>query len=178
MSYVPGTKLSYGNDLDTATVLTDGAVMVTMLEGSHWREIMKLADWLILGMGKVTVVYSPSTSVPAAPAVPAVPVPAVPVPAAPAVPVPAVPVIVEAADYPYSSLVERTKFKWFLNKEHYCVAIQTRKGLLQVKYINQCACRDVSCGESYDKIYFNTYNDWIKSLPYEGAGGKVTITAP
>jgi len=174
MSYAPGTKLSYGNDaltnsvLDTATVLTDGAVMVTMLDGSHWREIMKLADWLVLGEGKVTVVYSPPTSAP---------VPSVPsVPSTPAAPV--APVIVEAVDYPYTNIVDRTKFKWVLDQENYCVAVQTRKGVLQVKSINQCACRDISCGETYDKILFKSHYEWIKSLPNEGAGGKVTITAP
>ena len=188
MSYVPGTKLSYGNDpltdsvLDTATVLTDGAVMVTMLDGSHWREIMKLADWLVLGEGKVTVVYSPPTSapvpsVPSVPVAPVAPVAPVPVPV-PAPSVPVAPVIVEAVDYPYTNIVERTKFKWVLDQENYCVAVQTQKGVLQVKSINQCPCRDISCGESYDKILFKSHYEWIKSLPNEGAGGKVTITAP
>jgi hypothetical protein len=81
-------------------------------------------------------------------------------------------------NYPYSYIVDRTKFKWVLDKENYRVAVQTSKGVLQVKSVMQCACRDISCGESYDKTLYKNFDDWIDSLPNEGAGGRVTITAP
>jgi len=87
--YSPGTKLAYdaygmpaympqvfpkkvvrGNGLadvtyrNTATVLTEGKVMITKVGGLHAREIMQLSDWLILADGaKIVVLSTPSHEV-------------------------------------------------------------------------------------------------------------------
>jgi len=176
MSYSPATKLSYNDGSEEAIVLTDGIVMITMVGGVPWRERMKLADWLILAEDKAVVSYIPNAPVATAPATaPATPV-ATQAPETTDAPV--TPVSIKYENYPYSYIVDRTKFKWVLDKENYCVAVQTSKGVLQVKSIRQCPCRDVSCGESYDKTLYKTFEDWIKSLPNEGASGRVTITAP
>lgn len=52
MPYAPGTKLSYSNGRQCATVLTEGDAMVTVADGVEWREKMRLADWLILADGQ------------------------------------------------------------------------------------------------------------------------------
>ena len=56
VSYAPGTKLSYNghSGRETAIVLTDSKVMLTMSRGQDWREKMLLEDWLILAGSKVT----------------------------------------------------------------------------------------------------------------------------
>lgn len=56
MSYTPGMKLSYANDAESATVLTNDQVMITTTGGNPWRERMSLADWLILAGGNDIVV--------------------------------------------------------------------------------------------------------------------------
>lgn len=56
--YPPSTKLSYARDSESATVLTDGLVMVTMSQNTPCRNLMKLADWLILAEGTERIVES------------------------------------------------------------------------------------------------------------------------
>ena len=59
MEYTPGTKLSYANDTERCTVLTDGMVLLTRVWGEDWYEQMKLDDWLILAEGEEQVHFSP-----------------------------------------------------------------------------------------------------------------------
>ena len=54
--YEPGTRLSYDNGAECATVLTNGMAMITVAQGSAWREKMSLDDWLILADGNERVV--------------------------------------------------------------------------------------------------------------------------
>jgi hypothetical protein len=162
MSYAPSTRLSYNNGRDTATVLTDGMVMTTMADGVPWRQYMKLIDWLFLSAPEVI------------PIVEATPEKAV------------------RQDIPsYTKAHERTKFKWVLDKNNYRVAVQTKKGVLQVKSVidgggevhTNCNC--VPCWEYYNnapwrrlpliKKNFNNYSDWVNSLP---EGGKISIEEP
>ena len=63
MSYTPGTKLSFKNGTECATVLTNNMVMATIVQGAPWRERMPLADWLILAEGEETVVPSDSEAI-------------------------------------------------------------------------------------------------------------------
>ena len=60
--YVPSTKLSYARGSECATVLTDGLVMVTISQDISCRNIMKLADWLILAEGTERVLESKKCS--------------------------------------------------------------------------------------------------------------------
>jgi len=54
--YEPGTRLSYNNGSECATVLTNGMVMITLANDAPWREKMSLDDWLILADGEERVV--------------------------------------------------------------------------------------------------------------------------
>jgi hypothetical protein len=174
MSYEPGTRLSYNNGLDTAIVLTDGMVMATIFVGSvpscHY---MKIADWTVLATMQT-----------------------------PPPPTPEQPIKEEDPVYfsyyedtkiknipAYTERYEGTKFKWILDKNNYRVAIQTKKGVLQVKSVTDGGgdvhthCNCIPCWEYHsnapwrprlplNKKFFANYEEWVKSLPPDG---KITI---
>jgi hypothetical protein len=60
MSYSPGTKLSYADGMECATVVTNGNVIVT--KGLCRSQLLKLDDWLILAASeRVQEEYIPLT---------------------------------------------------------------------------------------------------------------------
>ena len=79
-----------------------------------------------------------------------------------------------------------TKFKWILNQETYRVAIQTAKGVLQVKSVTDgagevhedaCVCDRCLYNERLPlkTILFHNEDAWRSSLPH---GGIITTTMP
>ena len=79
-----------------------------------------------------------------------------------------------------------TKFKWILNEETYRVAIQTAKGVLQVKSVTDgggevhddaCACDRCLYNERLPlkTTLFHNEDEWRASLPH---GGIITTTMP
>jgi hypothetical protein len=154
MTYTSGNKLSY--DDSSATVLTDGMVMVT--SGLGYGQQMKLVDWLILAEGREKLVSKP----------------------------------VQAQEAPKTYAVG-TKFRWQLNPETYRVAIQTPKGVLQVKSVtngggqvhpDSCNC-DYCPNPSYPPAYrrprpllkenFSDFEAWRASLP-NATDSQITTT--
>lgn len=86
-----------------------------------------------------------------------------------------------------------TKLKWVLNEETYRVAIVTKKGVLQVKSVQdgggECHEEGCGCGHCWEylhnapwrhqlplkKTFFASEADWRKSLP---SSGEVIVTCP
>jgi len=181
MNYIPGTKLSYANDTERCTVLTDGMVLLTRVWGEDWYEQMKLEDWLILAEGEEQVHFSPKRKSE----------------------FPCSQTYCEAGYEAYKALEDKggsyydcwdadkearascknhftssqnnalidpvyyigTKFSWTdsINPEKYRVAIQTRRGVLEVK-----------TDEGSSKKFFESPVAWRKSL----SKGPVRITSP
>ena len=155
MSYAPSTKLSYNRMEDCATVLTGGMVMIT--KGLGRGTMIKLEDWLILAEGDHQEEYIPLPKVE--------PKVAEPLP--------------KAAE-PF--LEVGTKMTWVLNPETYRIAVQTAKGILQVKSVTDGGGEVDRFGPLAQyghypllKTPFESYSAWLKSLP---PGGKTTITTP
>jgi hypothetical protein len=189
MEYTPGTKLSYANDTERCTVLTDGMVLLTRVWGEDWYEQMKLEDWLILAEGEEQVHFSPKKKSE----------------------FPCSETYCEAGYDAYKSLEDKggsyydcwdadkkarnscknhylkaiigftpysskpafldpvhyvgTKFSWTdaINPEKYRIAIQTRKGVLEVK-----------TDEGPSKKFFESPASWKKTL----RKGPIKITSP
>jgi len=179
MDYTPGTKLSYANDTERCTVLTDGMVLLTRVWGEDWYEQMKLEDWLILAEGEEQVHFSPKKKHTCSET------------------------YCEAGYEAYKALEDRggsyydcweadkkafntcknhtlkipnlplvdpvhyigTKFSWTgaINPEKFRIAIQTRKGVLEVK-----------TDEGSAKKFFESPAAWRNSL----SKGSVRITSP
>jgi hypothetical protein len=166
MSYAPSTKLSYNRAEECATVLTGGMVMIT--KGLGRGTMIKLEDWLILAEGDQQEEYIPLPKV-------AEPLPKEEPKAEPkaAEPLP------KAAE---SFLEVGTKMTWTLGPETYRIAVQTAKGILQVKSVTDGGGEIDRFGPLAQyghypllKTPFASYTDWLKSLP---PGGKMTITTP
>lgn len=86
-----------------------------------------------------------------------------------------------------------TKLKWVLNEETYRVAIVTKKGVLQVKSVQdgcgECHDNDCACGPCWEHLHnapwrpqlplkktlFENEAEWRKSLP---SSGRVVVTRP
>jgi len=123
MSYAPKAMLSYADDRGSATVLTEGNVMVT--KGLGLGQIMKLADWIILAHGaRIVEDYIPLDTMVSQPEAEPKPEPE-----------------------PLNPLSIGCKLRWTLNQETYRVAIQTAKGVLQVKSVTDGAgeCHEDGC---------------------------------
>jgi len=166
--------LSYADERGTATVLTEGNVMVT--SGLGTGQMMKLADWIILAHGaRIVELYIPlDVSMPELEPV------AQPEPVA-------MPEL--------KPLAIGCKLRWTLNQETYRVAIQTDKGVLQVKSVTDGAgechedgCTCTPCAElrmvppapwrtrrPLKKALFANEITWKASLP---EGGTIEITGP
>lgn len=145
MSYASRTKLSC--DSSACTVLNDDYVFVMSGLGAGQR--MPLADWrIIIGGETVREDYLPLPA-------------AEPEPAAMAQPY-APPTAASAAADPVG-----TKLVWSATTQpfqNYCVAIQTKHGVLQVKKVSS---RDGYAVELARQM-FPTYEAWLATLPSEG----------
>jgi hypothetical protein len=155
MSYAPSTKLSYNRAEECATVLTGGMVMIT--KGLGRGTMIKLEDWLILAEGDQQEEY--------------IPLPKEEPKEEPKVAEPQEPF-----------LEVGTKMTWTLGPETYRIAVQTAKGILQVKSVTDGGGEIDRFGPLAQyghypllKTPFASYTDWLKSLP---PGGKTTITTP
>ena len=141
MSYASRTKLSC--DSSACTVLTDDYVFVTSGLGANQR--MPLADWrIIIGDETVREDYLPLEPV------------GTPAP-------PPQPEVVTAA----SVAPVGTKWVWSATVQpfqNYCVAIQTKHGVLQVKKVSN---RDGYAVELARQM-FPTYEAWFATLSPEG----------
>lgn len=186
MSYAPRTKLSC--DSSSCVVLNDDYVFVSSGLGVNQR--MPLADWRII-IGSETIrdefiplagaIHSGSraaaefTPLGQAPTLWSAPEPiGTPAPEpAPNAPQTAAAIAVAAAQ----PAAVGTKWVWTLadTPHNYCVAIQTRQGVLQVKKVS---CSDPQ-GADYSielaRKMFPTYKAWVDSLPM---GGAVSNTLP
>lgn len=180
MPYAPKTMLSYADERGTATVLTEDKVMVT--SGLGTGQMMKLADWIILAHGaRIVELYIPlDDSMPELEPV--------------AQPEPVVPAMVSPVPE-LKPLAIGCKLRWTLNQETYRVAIQTDKGVLQVKSVTDGAgechedgCTCTPCAElrmvppapwrtrrPLKKMLFANEITWKASLP---EGGTIEITGP
>ena len=188
MSYTPRTKLSC--DSSACTVLNDGYVFVTSGLGANQR--MPLADWRIIIGGEALreefiplagaihsgsaasaefiplagVIHSPLGQAPTLWSAPEPLGTPAPEPAPDAPPTAAAIAVAAAAAAPVG-----TKWRWATDEHNYCVAIQTKYGVLQVKK------RSWSPGTLYDldleRKNFATYEAWVVSLP---DGGTITKT--
>jgi hypothetical protein len=147
----------------SVTVITDGNVFVT--GGLGAGTIMKYADWLILTDSEPIMVTQPSSQPSSQPGFTPIP-----------------------GYTPLSrQLAIGTKFKWILNEETYRVAIQTAKGVLQVKSVtdgggdvHSDACDCDRCLYSTGRLplkqtLFANEDFWRSSLP---RGGIITATMP
>lgn len=174
--YAPKTMLSYADGRGSATVLTEGNVMVT--NGLGTGQMMKIADWLILAHGaRIVEDYIPlDDSMPELEPV-------------------AEPEPITATIPELKPLAIGSKLRWTLNQETYRVAIQTAKGVLQVKSVTDGAgechedgCTCTPCAElrmvppapwrstrPLKKTLFANEITWKASLP---EGGTIEITGP
>lgn len=66
-----------------------------------------------------------------------------------------------------------TKWRWAADNDNYCVAIQTKYGVLQVKSSSHPQLADYTVDVS--RKNFTTYEAWVVALP---AGGTITKTLP
>lgn len=152
-TYVPASKLSYNNGNERATVLNDGKVMVLMVKGQDWREIMSLADWIILADGQPITWSNPPFSSPS---------PSSPTPSSPPAPAPSAPSPAASSPYLTENWPTGTVFKWkALQGDHSRVAVRTKTGVLQVKSV---------CSGLIDrtKTLYPTCMDWTNQLPHGG----------
>lgn len=173
MSYAPGTYLTIGSDADyeKVVVLSGGKVMYRELGyGKPHREIMSLEDWLILAAdARLTVHWHLRLHEHALPPIeerqPAAQSAAQPA-AQPAVQPAAEPVQVQD-DHPAGTVA-----RYVIDDNNTRSAVKLKNGTwLQVKDITNgervCAPGTWRC----NKIPFNTYQEWINSLP---AGGQMS----
>jgi hypothetical protein len=118
--------------------------------GLGYGQLMKVSDWIILAEGaRIEEDYIPLSAPISAPAA---------APSAPAVATPQIP----AQTYPNGS-----KFRWTLNAETYRIAIQTDKGVLQVKSVTDGA------GECHENCFCTPCKEfrmvprapWVTRLP-------------
>lgn len=176
ISYAPKTMLSYADGHGSATVLTEDKVMVT--NGLGTGQMMKIADWLILAHGaRIVEDYIPLDD-----SMPELEPVAEPEPMPVAIP-------------ELKPLAIGCKLRWTLNQETYRVAIQTAKGVLQVKSVTDGAgechedgCTCTPCAElrmvppapwrtrrPLKKTLFANEITWKASLP---EGGTIEINGP
>lgn len=160
----PGTILelqSDGTAQERVTVLTEGKVMYTLLNGKAHREMMLLKDWLILA-GSQRVILSPN-----APLAPVAPVadypPYIPTAADLLEPAP----VVQNPSYGL-----KTKLSWKIDENNKITAIVIDKGILQVREIRNG--QEVYEPDTYYRLakkMFPDYASWVASLP---PGGTIT----
>ena len=77
----------------------------------------------------------------------------------------------------YSQRMIKTKLKWVLDENNYCVAIVIKNGILQVKAVDngKLLCDDNKSCKPLLKLFFKDEAEWRNSLP---SGGTVTVTLP
>lgn len=172
MSYAPKTMLSYADGRGSATVLTEGNVMVT--NGLGTGQMMKITDWIILAHGaRIVEDYIPLDDS-----------------------MPELEPVLEPEPKPeLKTLAIGSKLRWTLNEDTYRVAIQTDKGVLQVKSVTDGAgechedgCPCTPCAElrmvppapwrtrrPLKKTLFANEITWKASLP---EGGTIEIKGP
>jgi len=159
MSYSPRTKLSC--DVSACTVLTDGYVFVS--SGLAANQRMPLADWEILIDGAtIRDEYIPLERDESMPLERDESIP---------VPLPAVEAQQESTD------PIRTKWRWSATENpssNYRVAIQTKKGVLQVKQVSSFYPHGLDYQCDVRPKMFETYEAWFSSLPE----GSVSKTLP
>jgi len=173
MSYTPGTKLSFKNGSECATVLTNNMVMATMVQGALSRERMPLADWLILAEGQETVVMSESgaiwaTTIEKAKHDEAEAAAWANVSHAGAMWTAARERIDAEATYPERPL--RTKLKW-VDNEMSSTVIVTKNGFLEVKRTTA----NVQLNAAVPKTLYTSEAEWRATLPNSGV---ITVTPP
>jgi len=164
----PGSILELQTDgqaQERVTVLTEGKVMYTLLNGKPHREMMLLKDWLILVAGSQIMVTTPDGKPPQARSAMIELVAPYPpyIPTAADLPEPEVPTP------PTPSYGLRTKLSWKIDDANKITAIVIDKGILQV--------REIRGGEVVyqpDTFYrlsrklFPDYAAWVASLPPGG----------
>lgn len=192
MSYASRTKLSC--ESSACTVLTDDYVFVTSGLGANQR--MPLADWrIIIGGETIRDEYIPlvgaihSGSSAAAEYIPLAPTPTVwsapeplgtpaPAPAPNAPPTAAALAVAAAAaaTVPEPPAIG-TKWVWSLADipQNYCVAIQTKHGVLQVKKVSCSYLLAPDYAVNLTRQMFATYQAWCDSLRL---GGTIETTLP
>jgi hypothetical protein len=171
MSYAPRTKLSC--DSSYCTVLNDDYVFITWGLGINQR--MPLADWrIIIGDEPVREEFIPLAAaepIGRAPTVWSAPEPiGTPAPerAADAAPTVAALAVAAAAAAAAPAPIN-TKWRWATD-QNYCVAIQTKYGVLQVKKFPAAWSPLLA---DLGRKNFPTYEAWVDSLPQ---GGTITKT--
>jgi len=171
MSYASRTKLSC--DSSSCTVLTGDYVFVTSGLGINQR--MPLADWrIIIGDETIREEFLPlpaAEPIGRAPTVWSAPDPIgtpAPEPVRDAAPTAAAVAVAAAAA---AAMPVGTKWRWAIDDENYCVAIQTKRGVLQVKNVSPYRTPQAAL----IRQNFATYEAWVVSLP---TGGTITTTLP
>lgn len=148
MSYAPRTKLSC--DSSSCTVLNDDYVFVSSGLGANQR--MPLADWrIIIGDEPMREDFLPLEPVAASSTPEPVAVSSTPAPAAAT-----------------ASTAVGTKWVWSATiqpLQNYCVAIQTKDGVLQVKKVSNHG----GYGVELARKMFPTYGAWLATLSSEGS---------